>query len=498
MKGNRIKLAYFTDHSIEEIVDAHIEYVTRPRCEYDDENCYFEELTNQDRANGLMFPKWHLSLKVVEEGGKAPRKAILIHKYKFLVNEIISLCKISKSNRIHLNYAEHVNVLGKEYGKMLHNLDMMRIIDLSNVYEVGKKSRAISLLDWNIGYEESIDKKVLEYAKELGKYCLKREKEKKKDICNTLGSDFVNTYNRNLSQIVLTSKDDAVAYITGRDYDSPASMHFYFSCIENFNSKNNKIVSVDDRGRIYHFLTNTPRVLRRFFNLKYDIDIRNSQPLLFSKFLIEKYNIHYSLIDFICNIDNKLLVNGNNSVNNNDNNGGGIYYKGKQLRKLLKNSDIPKVFYKDIPVDVLLYIYSTMKGIFWDDFIDTFKELDRGEVKANLFREVFYSYARTMRYKEYGKAFAKVYPTVWRIIREMKTDAELLCNRITKVESELFHSILRQCFERDWVVVSIHDAVVVLDVEANDGLDDEELKNIILNEYSKHLLRPTLSVETFR
>ena len=79
----------------------------------------------------------------------------------------------------------------------------------------------------------------------------------------------------------------------------------------------------------------------------------------------------------------------------------------------------------------------------------------------------------------------------------MKKDAELLCNRITKVESELFHAILNQCFERDWVVVSIHDAIVVLDVKANENLNIDELKGIILKEYQKHGLFPSLKVETF-
>ena len=485
MATRKIKLAYLTDHSIDEIVDAHIKYVTSPRVEFDEE---WKKIDNGDGVS--KFLTWEPSFHIVEEGDKAPRKAILKPKYIFLLHEIITLCRASK-NTIQLNYTDHVKVLGKVYGDMLHNLDIMGIISLSDVFEIGKESRKISLIDWNIGFKDNIENKtVREYFFELGKLVIKKEKEKIAHICDTLGKDFVKRYNENLSQIELVKKEDAIAYIEGREFDSPSSEQFYRYCIEDFNECRKYITSIDDRGRIYHFLTNCPRLLRRFFNLKYDVDISNSQPLLFCNFLIKNYNINFFLIEFIRNIDNNLLINNNEDNNN-------IYYKGKQLCKILKDSKLGYALYRGIPIDVLLYLYSCMKGLFWDDFVTTFHELDRGEVKENLFREVFYSHTRTMRYKEYGKVFAEIYPNVWRLIKEMKKDAELLCNRITKVESELFHNILAQCFERDWVVVSIHDAIVVLDVKANENLNIDELKGIILNEYKKHGLFPSLKVETF-
>ena len=487
MATRKIRLAYLTDHSIDEIVDAHIKYVTSPRVEYD------EEWKKVDDGDGVSkFPTWEPSFHVVEEGDKTPRRATLIPKYIFLLNEIITLCRATRNNCIQLNYADHVEVLGKVYGDMLYNLDNMRIISLSNVFEIGKESRKISLVDWNIGFKDNIEnKKVREYFFELGKLIIKKEKEKVAHICDTLGKDFVQRYNENLSQILLVKKEDAIAYIEGRKFESPSSEQFYRYCIEDFNEGRKYITSIDDRGRIYHFLTNCPRLLRGFFNLKYDVDISNSQPLLFCNFLIKNYNIDFSLIEFIRNIDNNLLIDNNKDNNN-------IYYKGKQLRKILKDSKLERTLYVSIPIDVLLYLYSCMNGFFWDDFVKTFHELDRGEVKVNLFREVFYSHSRTMRYKEYGKVFAEIYPSVWRLIREMKKDAELLCNQITKVESELFHEILNQCFKRDWVVVSIHDAIVVLDVKANENLDIDELKGIILSEYRKHGIFPSLKVESFK
>ena len=480
-KDKQIRFAYLTDYSIDEIVDAHIRYVTSPRMEPDEENSTLVEQEGK-------FPLWEPAIKVVEEGDAAPRKAIIRPKYQFLLHVIITRCRAGKG-ACRLDYAFFTDLLGKSFGKMLHNLSLMGIIYLSDAYEKGGKSRLIELLDWNISFYDNIDNRIIRnYLSELDKDNKEKRKEKDKEIAGTLGKDFAKAYNENLSQLDLIRKDEAIDYLKSRGYKSPIQENFYKSSIENFNKDKLRITSVDDRGRIYHYLTNCPRVLRHFFNLKFDVDIANSQPLLFSDFLIKNYNIDYSIIDYIRYIDNSLLVD------NRDNN---IYNKGKQLCKLLNDSDLEVQKYKDIPSDVLAYIYSCMKGLFWDDFVTTFAELDRGEVKESLFREVFYSHSRTMRYKQYGKVFAEIYPSVWHLIREMKTDAEQLCDKITRVESELFHTILERCFANGWVVTSIHDAVIVLDVPENEGIDEGELIDIIMSEYRRHGLIPTVHLEKF-
>lgn len=481
-KDKQIRFAYLADVSIDEIVDAHIRYVTSPRMEPDEENGIFEEQEGK-------FPLWEPAFKVVEEGDAAPRKAIIMPKYQFLLHVIITRCRAGKGV-CRLDYAFFTKLLGKSFGKMLHNLSLMGIIYLSDAYEIGGKSRLIELKDWNISFYDNIDNRIIRnYLSDLDKDNKEKRKEKDKEIAGALGKDFTKAYNYNLSQLDLIRKDEAIEYINNRDYRNPIQENFYKSSIENFNKDNNKITSVDNRGRIYHYLTNCPRVLRHFFNLKFDVDIANSQPLLFCDFLIKNYSIDYSVIDFISNIDNSLF---NNNIGNNN-----IYNKGKQLCKSLKDSGLEVQKYKDIPSDVLAYIYSCMKGLFWDDFVTTFAELERGEVKESLFREVFYSHSRTMRYKQYGKVFAEIYPSVWHLIRKLKKDAELLCNKITKVESELFHTILERCFANGWVVTSIHDAVIVLDVPGNEHIDEGELIDIILSEYRKHGLIPTVHLEKF-
>lgn len=479
-KEKQIRFAYLTDHSIDEIVDAHVSYVTSPRMEPDEENSILEEQEGK-------FPLWKPAFKVVEGGNPAPRKAILKPKYMFLLHVIIMRCRRRKGV-CRLDYAFFTKLLGKSFGDMLHNLSLMGIIYLSDAYTIGKESRLIELLDWNISFYDNIDNRIIRnYLSELNDDSDKKRKEKDKEIADALGMNFAKAYNDNLSQLDLIRKNEAIDYVNNKEYKSPIQENFYKASIENFDKNKNRITSIDDRGRIYHYLTNCPRLLRPFFNLKFDVDIANSQPLLFCDFLIKNYSIDYSIIEYLSKIDNDSLLSGDNS----------IYNKGKQLCKILNNSNLAVQKLKDIPSDVLLYIYSCMKGLFWNDFVDTFKELDRGEVKENLFREVFYSHSRTLKYKDYGKVFADIYPSVWHLIKEMKKDAEQLCDKITKVESELFHSILSNCFVKGWVVTSIHDAVVVLDVPGNERIDEGELIDIILSEYRKHGLIPTVHLEKF-
>ena len=486
-KIKTVRLAFLNDVSIDDIVDAHINYITSPRYEVDEENSYIEENTEEGK-----FPNWTVSITAVEDGGKAPRKAILIPKYIFLIHVIIMRCRASKHGSTRLHYDTFANVIGRVFGDMIRNLSMMGIIYLSEEYQIGVRSRVVDLLDWNIDFKESYKNKVvIDYINELEKLTNKINKTIGKEIEST-NSDFIKKYNENLNRLEIRDYGSALDYIYSRKFKNEQSYQYYLSTIEDFNNQYKGIVKIDDRGRLYHFLTNCPRSLKRFFNLKFQLDIANSQPLLYCDFLIREFNIDNNIIIKIREIiDNNLLINNRNNIGNNNHN------DCKQLCKFLKDSDLQSQNLRDVPADVLLYIYRCMKGEFWDDFVQTFHELDRDEVKENLFREVFYAYSRTMRHKEYGKVFAEVYPSVWKVIRNMRKDAELLCHRITRIESELFHEILSRCFERGWVVVSIHDAILALDVQENDGLDIDEVRSVMLDVYSEHGMLPTISADLY-
>lgn len=471
-----INRAYLTDVDLEDVISRHIELVTSPKVHYE----WVGEGKPDDRWGVCMG---EYAAIVDKEGKGTPRKAILIHKYKFLLHSIIMRCRASKNNSVQLNYARYVSVLGKVFGDMLHTLNDLELIRLSNTYTMGESSRHISLHDWNIGFVEDGNIKVIEYVDRLRQTYLETVKEYTSKGDN---STFIKRYNECLSKLELVNKAEALEYIEGRktSIHNEHSYNYYMGRIEDFNKGDLMVSTIDPNGRIYHYLTNLPKSLKRFFNIRWQLDIANSHPLLFSYFLIKEYNINRDILLFLKSLQHKDIIKYHN--------------KGKQLRKLLKDNDIEVQCARKLPNDVLQYVFVTMKGKFWDDFVEVFQTLDRGEVKSTLFREVFYSHSTTARNRDYAKQFAQIYPNVWHSIRLMKKESKgNLPNKMMAFESKLFGAILRRCYERNWCVVSIHDAVIVLDVPENEDLDIDELMGIMIEEYARCGLCPTISVEMF-
>lgn len=472
-KNKTIKRAYLVDVSLDDVISRHIELATRP-------------ITRGEWIGpGEPDDRWGVCMGeyadiVVKEGKRPPRKLVLVHKYKFLIHDIIMRCRASKNNSVQLNYARYDSVLGKHFGDMLRTLNDLEIIYLSNTYTMGKSSRHISLNDWNIGFVEDGNIMVIKY---LDKLELSYRETVEKYTSEADNSTFIKKYNQCLAKLELVDRVGALDYIEGRksSFNTIHSYYYYRSRIEDFCKSNLLVSSVDTNGRLYHYLTNLPKALKRFFNIRCQLDIANSHPVLFSYYLIKEYNINNDIIKFLSKVDYKDISEYHN--------------KGKQLRKLLKDNGI-EVQAKALPNDVLLYIFVTMKGRFWDDFVEIFHTLERGEVKSTLFREVFYSHSTTTRNREYAKQFAEIYPHVWHSIRVMKKVSRgNLANQMMSFESRLFGAILRRCYERNWCVVSIHDAIVVLDAPENEYLDIDELKGVMMEEYARCGLYPTISIE---
>ena len=318
--NNQLQLACLTDYTIDEIIERHIIIVTSPKEEPDPENSYLEKLSDEDR--GKRFPIWKPAFKVVEEGRAAPRRSVLYPKYVFLLHVFICTCRGRHYGEARFNHDRLREILGKHYDDMLTTLHLMHIIYVYDDYIPGKQSRSISLKDWSIGSKPCMNKKVMEYLAEYDIYLKKVEKDKKVKIDEQIGEGFARQYNECLAQLELIRKDEAFTYVNNKAFNSPQSEHFYKSCLENFKQGCSRITSVDYRGRIYHSLTNCPSELRRFFNIKYSLDIRNSQPLLFCDVLIKHYNIDYKIINLLREITDDIIVKD----------GDIIYYDGKQLR----------------------------------------------------------------------------------------------------------------------------------------------------------------------
>lgn len=327
------------DLDIDTVIAKHIELVTTPRTEL----INWEEYLTCDTKN-IKEPIY----KVIGKIKPIPRKDILYHKYIFLIHIIIAKCENSKDGTIRLNYNVLKEVLGRCIGDMLNTLKKLNIINISPFYKIGEYSRLIWLCNWNITHKDITNFKVIEYSNKIKKILGDRE--------NSTGNytkKFINSYNESLSMLKMPYKKEALEYLSRKEFATEHSKLFYYSRINNFQETENIISSIDKNNRIYHYLTNTPKSLKKFFNIKFQADICNSHPLLFSKYLIRKYNLKYDFIKELCRINLNI-----------DTNRSSIRYEGKQLRNILKNKqiEVPKV--KDLPHDIIVYIYRTSKGYF--------------------------------------------------------------------------------------------------------------------------------------
>ena len=417
-----------------------------------------------------------------------PRKLILHEKYTFLIHKLIKRCRNNKEGDF-TRFSTKVlqATLGAVYKDMLNTLVAMNIIRIANEYIPTIQARLIEFnsnlsVTSEMRYNVAVDKYNKKMEQELKKY----EKEQLEEIRSEMGNELYDNFIKSLNLLHLTHETEAKDYLNRHKFMSAKSKEYFSYILEEYKKKDFKILSVDRNLRIYSILTQTPRIFKNFTNIKFTCDIHNSHPLLFNKIIIDKHNI-----------DNNILHILYNNINNIDNS---LYSVGKQLRKLLINNNIQECKIENIPNDIWEYIYKTSKGVFWDDFTDLneFKRLLRSDIKVTLFREVFYSKTLTTKGKDFAKVFKKKYPSVYKLIKESKkNDRTFLANQMMRIESDIFRSILTKLYAKKFRVLTIHDAVIVLDVKANTKCNPKLVQSIIGKEYQRIGLFPNSSVDYY-
>ena len=417
-----------------------------------------------------------------------PRKLILHEKYTFLIHKLIKRCRNNKEGDFtRFNTKVLQATLGAVYKDMLDTLAVMNIIHIANEYIPTIQARLIEFnsnlsVTSEMRYNVAVDKYNKKMEQELKKY----EKEQLEEIRSEMGNELYDNFIKSLNLLHLTHETEAKDYLSRHKFMSAKSKEYFSYILEEYKKKDFKILSVDRNLRTYTLLTQSPRIFKNFTNIKFTCDIHNSHPLLFNKIIIDKYNIDNNILH--------ILYNNINSIDDS------FYSVGKQLRKLLINSYIQESKIANVPNDVLEYIYKTSKGLFWDDFtdLDEFKRLLRSHIKVALFREVFYSKALTTKGKDFAKVFKRKYPSVYKLMKESKReDRTFLANQMMKIESSLFRNILAKLYAKQFKVLTIHDAIVVLDVKANAQCTPELVKSIIEKEYQLIDLLPDVSTDYY-
>ena len=477
-KLRHITLECLSDMTIEEIVNTHIRWVVSEHFTYD--------------ADSISVYSPEAIKKVEIKGKPKPQRGKLYERYAILLHCIISRCRMSSHNQCFLLSADYREIIGRGYfSDMLYNLEQMGIISIG-YYKVGQYSRPISLNDWNISTLDTSNRNIIAIYDAI--------ESKGRPTPSYASNKFTDHYNECLSHLQLVKKDEAIKYINDHIEKGTHRYHYYLSRINDFKG-GAQILAIDKNNRIYHYLTNLPKVLKPFFNIKLDIDVRNSHPLLFSYFLIKEYNISNDIVISLFNI----------SYN--------THYDVNELRNELINKHLDVPSKKDLPNDIIDYIYKVQHGLFYNEFLDIFKDLERSEVKQKVFADVFYTHKRTTHGSAFCEAFRDKYPNVWSLILRLRKEIEKpqplekikvgafnvpiydeaksdnLANRMMRLESEIFHKVLIACWERHICAVNIHDAVIVLDIADSKTIAPDVIKSIIEAIYHSYGLYPSLNIE---
>lgn len=438
-------------------------------------------------------PKSECDEPKAEKKTVVKREKLLAKKYEFFIHTIIKRTLNNDNGIAYLHSSVLQNVFGKDYRKMLDNLFKMGILYSDGYYSLAEKTYGYYFSP-NVRFTYTLrpSSYLSDYDDKLNKCLLPYQTKEEQDNKQRLENDYLySRYNDSLKYLKLQYVDEAVSFVTSHIFPTDKSNEYYVRVIDRYLDGDFHITSIDDNKRIYSIATSTPRLLKPFLNIRCSLDIHNSHPLLFNSILMSYYDISTSLMDRIYPIYEQIYTSNVESHN-----------VRRLLRKTLITNNIEEENIKSIPIDVLYYMYLTSMGLFWNvtipkEMVDE-KNLLRSDIKVLMFREVFYSKKLTARGKEYAKIFAKDFPNVYTVVLDSKRENRTkLANDMMKIESELFGKILVELYAKKFKVISIHDAIVVLDVKQNEKCTERVVKQVMTDVYRKYGLHPDISVDYY-
>ena len=441
----------------------------------------------------------------------------IICKGMYLQDVILRLAYTKKDRVVFSLNAEILkSVIGAEYKVMLEVLIKMGYLLLGDgeggrkamkryFYDPGSYSKLYSL---RVGVEvevvETLNQRLYRYKKKtLNKIRQMREEVTYPAIDERYGKAFRKNYMSSLNAIKLADEAALKHYVKCSVSDNPDSKYYYSYVYNQLKSKFKYIQKIDNAGRIYHVLTNLERELKQFLNIGISADCKNSHPLLFCYFIYRWRGVG---VNDARRISYELRA-----------------YDGCEmmgLRRYLANKGVPVAVTDLLYDDDLEYICLASKGRLWDEVAERHPELDRNEIKVNMFSQVFYSNTKQVySWKPYAKDFKDRFPNVYSLVaywksKDMVPDVEayMLENKLhvdkgrattalsvamMNLEARIFVKILKQLYRRGWKVIHIHDCIIAPSVCGGGLLKSEELLAIMEDVYNEFGLFPTFDCKCY-
>lgn len=445
-----------------------------------------------------------------KEGARS--ESIIENKCRYLQDAIIRRA-FSKKNSLTFSMNADIlkAVIRNDYKPLLEVLTDMGYIEKGDgkggkenhrFYQYGSYSYLYTLKNTDVYLTEpfinqaiqAYKEKTIEEIRHLNdKYTLGLIKEKH-------GESFLKRYMTSLRLIRVEDEEGLTNHINEvLDKDNRI---YYEYVLKELKTKDKAIYKVDDAGRIYHILTNLDRDLKQYLNIDISLDSKNSHPLLFNYFIFNKLNISsissYNISRFLVNL--KYL-----STHNNRN-------VGRKLRILLNTNQIEIESVAKLSDNEIEYIYLTSTGQLWDEIVSKHPEMDRNDVKVEMFRAVFYSHSPVAdRWSVYAKEFKSQFPDVYGLIGDWKrkktADSVIeymkahglpfdrgsasLSIAMMALEADIFTTILKRLYAKRWNAVHIHDCIIIPKDGNKNHPTSEQVQQIMREVYQAFGLYPT-------
>lgn len=470
--------------------------------------------------------------KMTEKKRGTQKADIIENKCRYLQDAIIrrAYSRFDTTTTFTLSSVVLKAVIGAEYKIMLDVLIEMGYIILGNGIGEGRwrlyyhpfvYSMHYTLNDVEIEQITITNLKIQTYKEET----LRQIKKQTKNAATGFVDDaFLNTYRKSLKYIRIADYDGLRNYIKTRMEDKPDAGIYYDFLIKELEQKDKRIYRIDYSHRFYHVLTNLKKELKQYLSIDFELDCKNSHPVLFNYFIFQRHNIFPNssyqickyLVDLYKTLNNKELDSISNTlpgINQIPNNSPleNIHNVVENFRNSLEYSDIAKGDFASLKPDEIRYIYKTCNGVIWDEICERHPDLDRSEVKQAMFGAVFYTRKTDSdMWSEYAREFKKEFPHVFGVIGEWKrddkqdmvkeymethhlpyNDTASLPVAMMALEAEIFTTILRRLYARRWNAVHIHDCIVIpQDGNANHPTKEQVLQ-IMRDVYREYGLYPT-------
>lgn len=465
----------------------------------------------------------------------------LMEKATYLMDEVIYRSILNARNdpdvtgKAIMNARIMKEVLGRDYKPILEAFTDLNYTRCDETYE-SSTAKAYEVLD---GIEETdcspeIEKKILEYQQKTKKLLTAAREEQQIRTMTRLmrqqdpgvteehAVSFLKRYTAGLNKIkiadetglnraipILKAKAEKELNDKGKPKD-PESIRIYFDALSRTLREDKEIYVIDTQGRMYHFLTGLKRELKDYLTIDFSLDCKNSHPLLFNHIIFVSKHCGprdaYEISSLMKEISPDVRALHPSAE---------YHYVGKSIRNLLISKGLREAPLAVFADDELQYIFETTNGVFWDNICREHPEYERSEIKEKMFAEVFYSKTTKLFYKEYGKMFKARYPNVYREIERWKTpekyydiqryldDNGVIAKKPTtslsvalmSLESRIFRSVLASLYRKRYYAVHIHDCIVVPQTGNKHQPTREEVERLLMKEYAKYGLVPTLKAE---